>query len=257
MNLKETLKEVRNELLKNPDKKKVNDKQINIVENEKEEKKSLDEVSVNSSCLDESFKLENKINNFIIWYYKNMIRGNYTEIGEFYIPIDMRNFIEKMAVWYELRYPDYEINRLIPGSVQESIEINDVMFNRNNYIEELFDKEADIKGLDWSEFYNTKVFINSLPWNERYLLEEPKYRDFVYLDLHKRSTYLHLTPKGFVESAEEIGSYTNFKIKDDEIKGMHIKDVVNLLKEKGVSLATDNDLEEAIKEIEKYNYQKE
>lgn len=38
MNLKETLKEVRNELLKNPDKKKVNDKQINIVENEKEEK---------------------------------------------------------------------------------------------------------------------------------------------------------------------------------------------------------------------------
>ena len=33
-----------------------------------------------------------------------------------------------MAVWYELRYPDYEINRLMPGSGQEGIKVSDVMY---------------------------------------------------------------------------------------------------------------------------------
>ena len=89
-----------------------------------------------------------------------MVKGHYTDIGEFHKPNDMRNFIEKMAVWYELRYPDYEINRLMPGSSQEAIEINDVMFNSNKYINELFDENADVRALDWDEFYNAKAFIN-------------------------------------------------------------------------------------------------
>ena len=50
-----------------------------------------------------------------------MIEGQYTDIDEYRVPIELRDFIEKMAVWYELRYPDYEINRLMPGSGQEKV----------------------------------------------------------------------------------------------------------------------------------------
>lgn len=204
-----------------------------------------------------NISLDTKVDNFIEWYFKNMVKGHYTDIGEFHKPNDMRNFIEKMAVWYELRYPDYEINRLMPGSEQEVTEISDVMFNSNNYINELFDKNDDVRAIDWDEFYNAKAFINSLSWDERYLFGRPRYRDLVYIDSYHRSANLHLTSKGFVELAEEIGSYTNFKVKDDELKGMHIKDVINLLKEKGISLPSGNELEETIKDVEKWNYQKE
>ena len=48
--------------------------------------------------------LNDKVDNFIDWYSINMVKGIYTDIGEFHRPKEMRDFIEKMAVWYELRY---------------------------------------------------------------------------------------------------------------------------------------------------------
>ena len=201
--------------------------------------------------------LDDKVDDFIDWYFENMVKGNYTDIGEYHKPKEMRNFIEKMAVWYELRYPDYEINRLMPGSSQASTKINEVMFQDNLYIKNNFDENSDINLLEWDNFYNTKAFINSLPWEERYLFAKAKYKNLVYIDSYLRLAHLHLTPKGFVELAEEFESYTDFKVKDDELKGMHAKDVVKFLKEKGISLPKGNELEETIKNVEKLNYQKE
>ena len=125
------------------------------------------------------------------------------------------------------------------------------------YCNDLFDETSDVRELDWSEFYNARAFIKSLPWDERSLFENSRYSDLVYIDSYYRGAHLHLTSKGFVELAEEVGSYTNFKIKDDELRGMHIKDAVNLLKEKGVLLPSGNELEETIKDVEKWDYQKE
>ncbi len=201
--------------------------------------------------------LNDKVDEFINWYFKNMIKGEYTDIGEYYEPIEMRNFIEKMAVWYELRYPDYEINRLMPGSNQENSEIDDIMFNKNRYINEQFDEDSEVRLIDWAEFYNTNAFIKSLPSSERYFLERPKYNTIVYIDPNHRNAHLHLTSNGVVLESEGLDRYTNFKIKDKDIENMHVEDVVKYLKGKGIVLPSDNELEKTINNVKKWKYQKE
>ena len=97
-------------------------------------KSPVAEAMANHFASIRNVNLDAKVDNFIDWYFENMVKGHYTDIGEFHKPNDMRNFIEKMAVWYELRYPDYEINRLMPGSNQERTIISNVMFNNNTII---------------------------------------------------------------------------------------------------------------------------
>lgn len=204
-----------------------------------------------------SIDLNDKVDEFIKWYFKNMVKGQYTNIGEYYQPNQMRNFIEKMAVWYELRYPEYEVNRLFPGSSQEQTQVNDVMFKSNPYLNEFFDEKSDIRYLDWDDFYNTKVFINSLPWEEKIKLSKPLYSDIVYLSPKFGGVHLHLTKNGIVEMAENVSIYTNSVIKDEELEGLHVKKVIELFKNRGIALPPDNGLEKAVEYADKYLYQKE
>lgn len=201
--------------------------------------------------------LNNKVDKYVSWYYENMVKGHYTDIGEYWQPIDMRNFIEKMAVWYELRYPSYEINRLMPGSGQEIIEINDIMFNDNSYINALLDEDAETRELDWAEFYNTRAFIRSLPWSERYMFTDPKYRSSVYIHSLSIGAHFHLTPDGFIDEAEDIDIYSNLKITEEELKGMHITEAIKFLKERGIELPENNELELAVAEVENWQKQRE
>ncbi len=185
-----------------------------------------------------------------------MVKGQYTEMGEYSIPIDMRNFIEKMAVWYELRYPDDEINRIMPGSSQEQIDINEVMFANNRYINDILDENADIKGLDWDEFYNTKVFINSLSWRERHVFSRPKYQNIVFWNRGYSNAHLHLTSNGFVETSLYMDCVIPW-ISNEDLENKNIKEVVNMLKERGVKFPENNEFEKAIKDYDNLVYQKE
>ena len=217
-----------------------------IEDNEKVEKK----VEMGDTVI-----LDDKVDMFIKWYTDNIIKGNYTDIGEYYLPIDMRNFIEKVAVWYELRYPEYEINRIMPGWGQEKKEVSQVMFSRNPYINELFDEDADIRCLDWSDFYNTKSFISSLPDVERSYFIRPKYKEIVYWDKCS-SVHLHLSNNGYVEMAEYMTCVMPIS-SSKEIEGMHIKEVVKMLKEKDITLPDGNEFETAINNYERSWYCKE
>lgn len=201
--------------------------------------------------------LDEKVDEFIKWYYENMVKDHYTDIGKFHFPREMRNLIEKIAVWYELRYPSYEINRLMPGSGQEQINVNDVMFRNNPYVNELLDENSDAKELDWNDFYNIYVFMNSLPCEERCYFSNPRYRDIVYLNPNSRVAHLHLTKDGSVEMAEDITDFTKSAIKDEELTGLNVRDVVKLFKDKGIELPENNELEIAIKEADKWIQQKE
>lgn len=70
----------------------------------------------NIKCLDKRVKcypLESKINSFISWYGNNFVDSRY--INRFEKKSrenDMRAFVEKMAVWYEFKYTDYDVNDL-------------------------------------------------------------------------------------------------------------------------------------------------
>lgn len=210
-------------------------------------------TKVESTLID----LDAKVDEFIDWYFENMVKGNYTDIGEYHAPREMRDLIEKIAVWYELRYPSYEINRLMPGSGQEQINANDVMFRNNPYVNELLDENSDANELDWNDFYNTNIFMKSLPWEERCYFTKPRYRNIVYLNPNSRVAHLHLTKNGFVEMSEDVTGYTKSVIKDEELTGLNVRDVVKLFQEKGIELPENNELEKTINGANKWIQQKE
>ena len=204
-----------------------------------------------------SILLNDKVDEFINWYFENMVKGHYTDIGEFHQPIEMRNFIEKMAVWYELRYPDYEINRLMNYTDQEPSEINKIMFQDNKYLSDLLDVNSQVEKIEWDKFYNTDVFIKSLSPREICYITKPRYNDTAYLNPNYGKEHLHLTNDGIVCMSEYITSYTNSVIKDKDLEGLHIREVIELFKESGINLPENNGLEKAIESFEKRNYQKE
>ena len=177
--------------------------------------------------------LNDKVDNFIDWYSINMVKGNYTDIGEFHRPKEMRDFIEKMAVWYELRYPDYELKRILPCGGGSSTEISDVMFRSNPYTKNLLNENSDINLLDWEEFYNTKAFINSLPFQESFYLTRPWYDSCI--SINEYST-LYLSTKGVVTNAKDVERDTNGIVTNEDLIGLHIKEVIKLLKKKGIEL---------------------
>lgn len=281
MDIKKELIKLKNKLL-GRNNERPNNERCNVIAPEltKEEKKILEDVHKfsekdNSTAVKianhlasiRDIDLDSKVDDYIEWYFENRVKGRYTDICEYLEQIELRNFIEKMAVWYELRYPDYEINRLMPGSSQEGINVSDVMFNSNSYINTLLDENSDVRSLDWDEFYNTSAFIEALPWEERRRFQRARYRDLVYLDpnyiLHspvevaRKTAHLHLTPNGFVEEAEGVNLYSNYKVTNEELKGMHIKEVVELLKERGILLPSDNELERKINNTEKFIQEQE
>ena len=118
----------------------------------------------------ETISLDNKIDEFIEWYFKNMVEGLYSDIGEYNEPRRMRDLIEKMAVWYEIKYPEIEINRIMNPDMKQITNINDIMFKYNSYINDIFDKDNDIECLEWNNFFNYESFLKSLSWEEKWML---------------------------------------------------------------------------------------
>ena len=78
--------------------------------------------------------LNTKVDMFIDWYYEKMVKGKHSEYGEYRLPIEMRNLIEKLAVWYELRYNDYELDRIMNSLDKEGLTLNILLLRLNNFI---------------------------------------------------------------------------------------------------------------------------
>ena len=215
---------------------------------------SMEDISI-PICLDD------KVDSFINWYRSNMISGDdVSNVAKYNDPKKLRNLIEKMAVWYELRYPDYDLESILHFGEKTDSSINDIMFRDNPYVRNLFDEKTDVRDIDWADFYNIDAFMKSLPSDERKFFVKPRYNDLVYLDpslranhLTMRNAHLHLTRKGNVDMAEEVGIYTHGVVKDEELVGLNIRTVVELFKERGVKLPKNNELDQTLRHVDMIN----
>lgn len=205
-----------------------------------------------------SVNLSDKVESFLEWYYENIAKDEYTRIGAVYAVENIKNFIEKMAVWYELRYPDYEIDKLMHCSSQEKKDVNKVMFDCNSYINDFFDDKSDVRYLDWASFYNAHSFIQSLPFEERLYLARPAYDSPIYLSKSSYISHIHLTKNGFVQMAENISLGIRSKdIRNENLEGLYVEDVVKFLEDKGVDSSEYDNLKLAVKQFENWKYQKD
>jgi len=199
----------------------------------------------------DSIILEDKVHDYLVWYKQHMVIGHYTNIGEYHCPIEMQDFIEKMAVWYELRYPDYEINRILPCTGQESTQVSKEMFVNNSYVKDLLDEENDIKHLDWADFYNFEAFYNSLSGEERSYFSNPSYPSLLYYD-SSGIGHIHLDRNGKIYDVSGIPFLEDFEYRCDEI---NIKDVVDYIQNNNIHkgeefIAAVNRYEDCIKSKE-------
>ena len=97
-----------------------------------EEKQRADEVS-NKSCALEELPRK-KIDDFLSWYATVLPSWNEKIKVEEEVK-SMMNFIEKVAVWYELRYPNFTIFGNTEGLVNDWANL--AMFEENPYINDL------------------------------------------------------------------------------------------------------------------------
>ena len=210
----------------------------------KEEEPKEKEISKKSYTLEEL--PQKKIDDFLNWYATVLPSWNEKIKVEEEIKF-MQNFIEKVAVWYELRYPNYAITGDKNNFMIDGIS-NYNMFEDNPYIKDLLGKNSVVNDLDWSEFYNTKSFINNLSAKEKEYFVRPSYEKYILINGY----HLELNKNGKVISCPGLSRH--YKLKNSMVIGKDIKEVVTLLKEKEIIPPTGNELD---KEIQIYEGKKE
>lgn len=188
--------------------------------------------------------LEREIKKFEKWYYTNFTKEMYTSIGVYENRNEIHNFIEKMAIWYELRYPDSELIKNTSNS------IDDIMFKNNYYINFLFNDYTNNLNLKWSEFYDYDKFYNSLSVSEKFFFKIPIYNNLVYLCRKSRGAHLHLDKNGYIIEAEFLPEkieecYNSFNGK------VHVKDFITKLENNKIYLPKDNEIKPMIEYVEK------
>lgn len=214
------------------------------VENKEENEKKIMPVSLNG-----------KVDKFIEWYSQNMVDGYYTDIGEYHEPIRMRDFIEKVAVWYELRYPDYEVNRKMHCGGSDAEKINNILFDENEYLS-IMDNREEIRELDWDDFYNTHVFIRALPAEEQFYFQKPYYPTVVYWSHKIKDGSLKLSKNGTILEAYDLTNKDSSFTRENLV-GKNIKDFLKMVKEKKIEMPKDSEMKKAVQYYDKWVRQKD
>jgi len=227
-------------------------------------------------------ELDDKVDEYIKWYFKNSVKGQYTEVGEYLCPREMRNAIETIAVWYELRYPRDEVYRLINVEGIYS-DINKDMVKNNNYVEDVVnplggfsgrwnrgfiekkinegilkkEPEFPIDEFDWTKFFDLNTLMSLM--DERWVLSKQDTSGYVYLDRKccAHQPFLYISVDGIVKDAQYVTQITNYQVNNDELIGLTPGQVANLFAERGVVLPKENDLDSLIDRIKLENKQQE
>lgn len=233
-------------------------------EKKKEEVKSTDEVVLKTENKKETKKydLDSKVDEYIDWYFENMTKGRYTRIGEFHHPRDMKNFIEKMAVWYELRYPEDEIAKQMKFGATVVIDVIKNIVSDSSHVKEtvkmLTEEEKAganqlIHALSWDELFDEKTFFRTLSWEEQFLMRKPEYPENIKSDLsnlseERKEFFLLKGDKilNIVSGASDFYWPDMVPNLDCPFYGMSLEQYLEYLKKGRICISKDNSLEKAV-----------
>ena len=195
----------------------------------------------------ESIDLDDKITAFITWYKKELKKQFVNNCDEKII--NLTAFIEKVAIWYELRYPDYAIDDVN----KENKDVSKVMFKDNGYIKELLGENVDTNYFDWSEFYNAKAFIMALSEGERAYLKRPTYPERVYISGNSYIKYFEVSKNGTIIKANNMflkkANQVTKKNLGYKFIGRHIEEAKAILLECGFTI--DNSIDIVIEDYKR------
>lgn len=214
------------------------------LKNKLQNEKTVDEKECD--CI----SLSQKIEDYLSWYKENryIYKFNY-----------LKNLIEKMAIWYELRYPDYEVAKLTGFDYNNEKDISDIMFNQNEYINKELDETDITRAINWIDFYNFNAFLSSLPEEERELFKRPKYttRTSVIADCFHLLN-LYLTKNGKINKITPIRKLNDLDFNPQDLLGKNIKEAREILIGKyHCSEKSLVKLDQAIKDYDDAFYQKD
>ena len=182
-----------------------------------------------SISLEDRYKYDLKFN---LEYPYNFIKYN-TKLN----PNSVKNLVEKITIWYELRYPDYVLEDMLNGEYRKAkdyIDLDDVMFTSNPVAKDLkeffhdfshlpynnfiIDVDNILGYLNWQEFYNTKSFINSLPLKEKVLLNKAKYPSQISFSINDEKKIFRLTSKGRVRTLNNSSKFSLINKNGNRVK---------------------------------------
>ena len=142
----------------------------------------------------------------------------------------INDLIEKMAVWYELRYTDDRINEIIPYTSFSSY--HKLKHNQDD---------------NWSEFFSFDKFLSLLSDREKSLIKNPVYKRIVVF----HAGYLYLEPNGIISSVffNSSGIRTSFC----DIVGKHITELALEINEYIEFENQNKDVFDSVKNYELWN----
>jgi len=208
---------------------------------------------------DKSISLNDRVKSIIRWYEEKYLKSlELTDSDDYYEPFKLRDFIEKVAVWYELRYPNCDLDKEMGIKDKKYYDTNRALLEDNEYVDVFF-SGIDMKEFEWSNFYNTHASIRSLDSKEKIYFDKPRYPKVVIWDNMGTGIYpsvkssLELSRTGKVIGSENM-RFLCTNISDRKLIGMHIVDVVNLLHENGIKIYPSNSF---VKTVQKYDLENE
>ena len=161
------------------------------------------------------YDLDSKIAQFIKWYKNNLYDGKYRT------PKEIINFIEKIAVWYELRYPEYEITKMLTSVYKEEKDVTEEMFYKNEKINKILNNSNNKLDLTFSTFYNQTSFINSLPSEESDMLREPTFPSIIYIGSNDSLVFFSAFKSPRYIKTRDSHIHFNSDSTVDEIEGIY------------------------------------
>lgn len=135
-------------------------------------------------------------------------------------------------------------------------ELSKSNIQKNQHIKEMLNSSLKVDSLKIANSDEMKALFDILTDEEKVYFLNRSYKDVVYWRRGFCSVHLHLSKNGTVEMSECMDTVIP-GISNEDLEGKNIKEVVKIIKEKGIIIPKDSELTKAIQDYNNLNYQKE